>query len=188
LRKRFPKKGWPMTMITFRPDQAIEAEPLGRIETALFVGVRAEPPLESTQLRWQVRVATSDMVQLQTGGTNLENLGGALFLTSKEPLLESASDDTPGPIGWMKWLAEDGRRSFQIQLAISRAGFDRVCQLAETGRYPDALLTFKDEGHIEEGMSPAGNEKIWNNVGSKIALISEFTLRYDFSHVFQGPG
>jgi hypothetical protein len=177
----FSIEGRPMTMITFRPDQGIEAQPLGRIETALFVGVRAEPPLESTQLRWQVRVGTGDTVQLQTGGTNLENLGGALFLTSKEPLLETASDDAPAPIGWMKWIAEDGRRSYQIQLAISRAGFDRVCHLAEKGRYPDALLTFKDDGHIEEGMSSGGNEKIWINVGSKIALISEFTLRYDFS-------
>jgi hypothetical protein len=170
-----------MTMITFRPDQGVEAEPLGRIETALFVGVRAEPPLESTQLRWQVRVAAGEIVQLQAGRTNLENLGGALFLTSKEQLLESASEVAPAPIGWMKWLAEDGRRSFQIQLAISRAGFDRVCQLAEKGKYPDALLTFKDDGHIEEGMSSGGNEKIWNNVGSNIALIGEFTLRYDFS-------
>lgn len=170
-----------MTMITFRPDRGVEAAPPGRIETALFVGVRAEPPLESTQLRWQVRVGASDTVRLRTGGATLEKLGGALFLTSKEPPIQTALDDAPAPIGWMKWMAEDGRRSYQIQLAVSRVGFDRVCRLAEKGRYPDALLTFKDDGHIEEEMRPGGGEKIWNNLGSPLALISEFTLRYDLS-------
>jgi hypothetical protein len=170
-----------MAMITFRPDQEVEAEYLGRIETALFLGVRADPPLESTQLRWQVRVGTSDIVQLQTGGIYLENLGGALFLTYKEPLVETASDEAPARIGWMKWIAEDGRRSYQIQLAVSRVGFDRVCQLAEKGRYPDALLTFMDDGRIVQGMRSDGSEKIWNNAESKLALISEYTLRYDFS-------
>jgi hypothetical protein len=81
----------------------------------------------------------------------------------------------------MRWIAEDGRRSFQIQLAISRVGFDRVCLRAEKGHYPDAILTFKDDGRIERVPSPSDNVKLWNNVESQVALISEFTLRYDFS-------
>jgi hypothetical protein len=169
-----------MAMITFRPDRVAGAAS-GPAETALFVGVRAEPSLESTQLRWQVRVGANDTVQLESDATRLESLGGALFLTTREPQEETAAGATPSPIGWMKWIADDGRRSFQIQLAISRVGFDRVCQLAEKGLFPDALLTFKDDGHIEQGSSPDGSKKIWNNVESKLALISEFTFRYDFS-------
>jgi len=171
-----------MAMITFRPDQ-LEANQNGLIETALFLGVRAEPSLESTQLRWPVRVGAGDIVQLQRGSTYLENLGGALFLTTKEPAPQVALDDAPAPIGWMKWVGDDGCRSYQIQLAISRLGFDRVCHLATEGRYPDALLTFKDDGRIEAGMSPDGNKTIWNNADYKIALISEFTLRYDLSSI-----
>lgn len=167
-------------MITFQRDGR-EAEPDAFIETALFLGVRDEPSLESTQLRWQVRQHASDIVQLESGGTYLENLGGALFLTTKEPPPETPPGETRGPIGWMKWIGEQGRRSFQIQLAISGVGFDRVCNLAEKGKYPDAILTFKDDGRIEHGLSPGGNKKIWNNVDSTVALITEFTLRYDFS-------
>ena len=169
-----------MTMISFRPDLA-DPDPNGPIETALFLGVRGEPSLESTQLRWQVRVGTNDIVQLASGATYLEKLGGALFITTKEPRPEITPDETPDPIGWMRWIAEDGRRSFQIQLAISRVGFDRVCLRAEKGHYPDAILTFKDDGRIESVPSPNDNKKLWNNVESKIAFISEFTLRYDFS-------
>jgi hypothetical protein len=168
-------------MITFRPDPGVARDSTGRVETALFLGVRADPPLESTQLRWQVRVSPADSVQLQSGGTYLEGLGGALFVTSKEPLAEPGLSEVPAPIGWMKWIAEDGRRSYQIQLAISKAGFDRLCSLAEKGRFPDALLTFKDDGHIEDGLPADGGEKIWHNLTSKIALIGEYTLRYDFS-------
>jgi hypothetical protein len=167
-------------MVTFQPDKR-EAEPDGLVETALFFGVREEPSLESTQLRWQVRLHAGDIVELESGATYLENLGGALFLTTKEPPADTPPRETRGPIGWMKWIGEHGRRSFQIQLAISGAGFDRVCNLAEKGRYPDAILTFKDEGRIEHGLSPDGNKKIWRNVGSTVALITEFTLRYDFS-------
>jgi hypothetical protein len=174
-------------MVTFQPDGR-EAEPGGPIETALFLGVRDEPSLESTQLRWQVRLHASDIVQVESGATYLENLGGALFLTTKEPQPEAPPGETRGPIGWMKWIGAHGRRSFQIQLAISGVGFDRVCvrltithNLAEKGKYPDAILTFKDDGRIEHGPSPDGNKKIWKNVGSAVALITEFTLRYDFS-------
>jgi hypothetical protein len=169
-----------MTMISFQPD-LVDADPNGHIETALFIGVRGEPSLESTQLRWQVRVGTHDIVQLASGATYLEKLGGALFITTKEPRPESGPDATPDPIGWMRWIAEDGRRSFQIQLAISRVGFDRVCLRAEQGHFPDAMLTFKDDGRIERVPSPGDNKKLWNNVESKIALLSEFTLRYDFA-------
>jgi hypothetical protein len=70
----------------------------------------------------------------------------------------------------MEWMGELGRRSFQIQLAI-----------AAKGRYPDAMLTFKDDGRIEHGLSPDGNTKIWNNVVLRVALITEFTRRYEFS-------
>jgi hypothetical protein len=167
-------------MVTFQPDKR-EAEPGGPIETALLLGVREEPPLESTQLRWQVCLHASDIVQVESGATYLENLGGALFLTTKEPQPETSPGETRGPIGWMKWIGDHGRRSFQIQLAISGVGFDRVCNLAEKGKYPDAILTFKDDGRIEHGLSPDGNKKIWKNVGSAVALITEFTLRYDFS-------
>lgn len=167
-------------MVTFQPDER-EAEPNGPIETALFLGVREEPSLESTQLRWQVRLHASDIVQVESGATYLENLGGALFLTTKEPQPETPPGETRGPIGWMKWMGEHGRRSFQIQLAISGAGFARVCNLAEKGKYPDAILTFKDDGRVEHGLSPDGNKKIWKNVGSTVAYIAEFTLRYDFS-------
>jgi hypothetical protein len=167
-------------MIIFQPDRQ-EGEPGGSIETALFLGVRDEPSLESTQLRWQVRLHGGDIVQLESGTTYLDSLGGALFLTTKEPQTETPPGETRGPIGWMKWMGEHGRRSFQIQLAISGVGFDRVCNLAEKGRYPDAILTFKDDGPIEHGLSPDGNKKIWKNVDSRVALIAEFTLRYDFS-------
>jgi hypothetical protein len=167
-------------MVTFQPDER-EAEPGGPIETALLLGVRDEPSLESTQLRWQVCLHASDIVQLESGATYLENLGGALFLTTKGPQPETPPGETRGPIGWMKWIGEHGRRSFQIQLAISGVGFDRVCNLAEKGKYPDAILTFKDDGRIEHGLSPDGNKKIWKNVASTVALITEFTLRYDFS-------
>jgi hypothetical protein len=171
-------------MLTFQPDGR-EAEPGGSIETALFLGVRDEPALESTQLRWQVRLQAGDIVQVENGATYLENLGGALFITTKEPPPETPPDETRGPIGWMRWIGEHGRRSFQIQLAISGVGFDRVCHLAEKGKYPDAILTFKDDGQMEHGLSPDGNKKIWNNVGSTVALITEFTLRYDFSPFVQ---
>jgi hypothetical protein len=164
-------------MVTFQPDGR-EAEPGPSIETALFLGVRAEPSLEATQLRWQVRLHASDIIQLESGATYLENLGGALFLTTKEPRTELAPDETSGPIGWMKWIGDHGRQSFQIQLAISGVGFDRVCNLAEKGKYPDAILTFKEDGPIEHGLSPDGNKKIWKNSGSTVALITEFTLRY----------
>jgi hypothetical protein len=168
-----------MTMISFQPD--LQCEPTGSIETALFLGVRREPSLESTQLRWPVRLSTEYIVQLASSPTYLDKLGGALFITTREPPPEITQDETPDPIGWMKWLAEDGRRSFQIQLAISRVGFDRVCQRAEQGQYPDAILTFNDDGGIEAVPSPDNNKKLWNNVESKVALISEYTLRYNLS-------
>ena len=171
-----------MAMITFKPDM-LDPEPKSSIETALFLGVRANPPLESTQLRWQVKVGPDDIVQLESGGTHLEHLGGALFLTTKEPRPEVSPDETPAPIGWMKWLAEQGRRSFQIQLAISRIGFDRVCDLAAKGRFPHAILTFAADGGIDHVLALEGGNKIWKNVESRVALISEFTLRYDFSPV-----
>jgi hypothetical protein len=171
-----------MTTISFRPDHAT-SKSTGSPETALFLGVRHEPPLESTQLRWQVRVSANDIVQLASGDAYLDTLGGALFITTKEPRPESAPDETPYPIGWLKWIAEDGRRSFQIQLAISRFGFDRVCQRAEKGHYPDVILTFKDDGRIEPVPSPGNNKKLWNNVETKLAYISEFTLRYDFARI-----
>jgi hypothetical protein len=164
-------------MVTFQPDGR-KAEPGSSIETALFLGVRAEPSLEATQLRWQVRLHANDIVQLESGATYLENLGGSLFLTTKEPRAELLPDETPGPIGWIKWIGDHGRQSFQIQLAISGVGFDRVCNLAEKGEYPDAILTFKEDGPIEHGLSPNGNKKIWKNAGAAPAYISEFTLRY----------
>jgi hypothetical protein len=170
----------PKLMVTFQPDGR-KAEPGPSIETALFLGVRGEPALEATQLRWQVRPHANDIVQLESGATYLENLGGSLFLTTKEPRAELPPGETPGPIGWMKWIGDHGRHSFQIQLAISGVGFDRVCNLAEKGKYPDAILTFKEAGPIEHGLSPNGNKKIWKNAGSTAAFITEFTLRYDLS-------
>jgi hypothetical protein len=167
-------------MVTFQPDERA-ADTDGRIETGLFLGVRDEPALESTQLRWQVRLHPGDIVEIEKGAIYLEDLGGALFLTTKEVLAESEPGEARGPIGWMKWIGEQGRRSFQIQLAISRVGFDRICQLAENGRYPDAILTFKEDGPVEHGLSPDGNKKIWRESGSTVALIAEFTFRYDFS-------
>lgn len=163
-------------MVTFQPDGR---EASGAIETSLSLGVRDEPSLEASQLRWQVRLHPCDILQVEGSAAYLENLGGALFLTTKDP--ETQPDETRGPIGWMKWIGEDGRRSFQIQLAISGVGFDRICRLAEKGKYPDAILTFKQDGPIEHGFSPDGNKKIWKNAGSAVALIAEFTLRYDFS-------
>jgi hypothetical protein len=175
-----------MAMITFRPDR-VEPELRTSIETALFLGVRGDPSLESTQLRWQVKVGPDDIVQLESGGTPLEHLGGAIFLTTKEPRPEVSPGATPEPIGWIKWIAAQGRRSFQIHLAISRTGFDRVCGLAEKGRYPHAILTFEKEGPIKYGLSPNGEKKIWQNVESNVALVREYTLRYDFSHSHGDP-
>jgi hypothetical protein len=172
-------------MISFRPDP-VDSGPDGPIETALLLGVRGDPSLESTQLRWQVRVGTNHIVQLASGAAYLENLGGPLFITTKEPRPEIAAEETPDPVGWMRWISEDGRRSFQIHLAISRVGFDRVCHRAELGAYPDAILTFKDDGRIERVPSPEDNKMLWNNVESKVAFISEFTLRYDLSRVVDG--
>jgi hypothetical protein len=166
-------------MITFHPDMIVP-DVLAPIETALFVGVRARPALESTQLRWQVKVAPHDSVQLESGGMNLEQLGGALFLTTKEPPPETPDGEPPESMGWIKWIGEQGRQSFQIQLAIARVAFDRICLLAEKGRYPQAILSFKEDGPIEEGLGPNRDKKIWNNVQSNFALISEFTLKYDF--------
>lgn len=165
-----------MTMISFLPDPA-DADPNVPLETALFLGVRGEPALEATQLRWQVRVGANHIVQLASGGKYLENLGGALFITTKAPLPEPEPDETPDPIGWMRWIAEEGRRSFQIQLAISSGGFDRVWRRAESGHYPDAILTFKEDS-IEPVPSPDGTKVLWNNVASKVAYIREYTLRY----------
>ncbi len=173
-----------MAMITFQPDM-VGADLRSSIETALFLGVRGNPSLESTQLRWQVKVGADDVVQLESGGSHLEHLGGALFLTTKEPRPEVAPGETPAPIGWIKWIAERGRQSFQVQLAISRTGFDRVCGLAEQGRFPHAILTFAEDGGIDYGLLEGGR-KVWKNVESSVVLISEFTLRYDFSADGQG--
>ena len=167
-------------MVSFKPDER-EADAAGTIETGLFLGVREEPALESTQLRWQVRLHPRDIVQVESSATYLENLGGALFLTTRERPAETEPDETPRPVGWMKWMGENGRRSFQIQLAISGVGFDRVCHLAERGQYPEVMLTFKEDGPIEHGLSPEGNKKIWKIATSTVAHIAEFTLRYDFS-------
>jgi hypothetical protein len=159
-----------MAMITFQPDM-VEPDLRSSIETALFLGVRGNPSLESTQLRWQVKVGPDDIVQLESGGTYLEHLGGALFLTTKAPRPEVSPGETPEPIGWIKWIA------------ISRIGFDQVCEFAEKGRYPHAILTFEEDGRIDYGLSPNGEKKIWKNVESSFALVSEFTLKYDFSPV-----
>jgi len=138
-------------MVTFQPDER-EAEPGGPIETALLLGVRDEPSLESTQLRWQVCLHASDIVQVESGAIYLENLGGALFLTTKGPQPETPPGETRGPIGWMKWIGEHGRRSFQIQLAISGVGFDRVCNLAE--KY--GALVMVDDSHAVGFMGKTG--------------------------------
>ena len=167
-------------MVTFKPDER-EADTTGPIETGLFLGVREEPALESTQLRWQVRLHPSDIIQIEDSTTYFENLGGALFITTQEKPAETEPVETRGPVGWLKWIGDNGRRSFQIQLAISGVGFDRICRLAEKGQFPDAILTLKEDGPIEHGLSPDGNKKIWTDVSSSVALIAEFTLRYDFS-------
>jgi hypothetical protein len=170
-----------MVAITFHPD-LIVPEASTSIETALVIGIRANPALESTQLRWQVKVGPHDTVQLESGGLSLEQLGGALFLTTKEPPPDILPDEPLQHVGWIKWIAERGRQSFQIQLAISRIAFDRVCHLAEMGRYPNAMLTFEDDGPIEISISPHRETKIWNNVKSNFATIREFTLKYDLSN------
>jgi hypothetical protein len=175
-----------MVMIAFQLDR-METELDGSIETALFMGVRGEPSLESTQLRWQVRASTNDIVELETGPTHLQRLGGALFLTTRQPRDETAPGETSKPFGWMRWIADDGRRSFQIQLAISAMGFNRVCDLAQKGRYPDAILTFQDQGPIDFRNSAEGDKKMWKNMESKLAFISEYTLRYDLS-ISEGTG
>jgi hypothetical protein len=167
-------------MITFQPDRR-EGDTGVPIETGLFLGVREEPALESTQLRWQVRLHPSDIVQVESDSTYLEDLGGALFLTTREPPPESPPGETGSPLGWMKWMGKNGRRSFQIHLAISRVGFDRICHLAEKSQFPDVILTFREDGPIEHGLSPDGNKKIWKDADTTVALIAEFTLRYDFA-------
>ena len=150
------------------------------IETALFLGVRRDPPLESTQLRWQVKAGVQETVQLESGHA-LEILGGALFVTTKEPKLEIADGEIPPPLGWIRWIGDDGRRSFQIQLAISRVGFDRLCDLAQQARYPHAILAFAEDGGIG-GLSEAQSDvKIWKNIEAKRVLIDEYTFRYDFT-------
>ena len=169
-----------MVMITFAPDLA-KPDVSTIVETALFIGVRAHPVLESTQLRWQVKVGPNDIVELESGGEYLERLGGALFLTTKEPAPELAPEEILEHVGWIKWLAERGRNSFQIQLAISRLGFDRICHLAESGRYPHVMLTFADDGPIEIAPSPNQEKKLWHNVRSNFATISEFTFKYDLA-------
>ena len=145
-------------MVTFKPDERA-ADTEGPIETGLFLGVREEPALESTQLRWQVRLSPSDIIQVESSDTYLTNLGGALFVTTKALSAEAQPDEKSGPVGWIRWVGENGRRSFQIQLAISGTGFDRICHLAEKGRYPDAIITFKEDGPIEHGFSPDGNKR-----------------------------
>jgi hypothetical protein len=173
------EKSNPMTMITFGPDMqdAASSEP---IETALFLGVRRDPPLESTQLRWQVKTSALETVQLESGHV-LESLGGALFVTTKEPKLEVADGELPAPVGWIRWIGDSGRRSFQIQLAISRVGFDRLCDLAQRGRYPHAILTFAEDGSIGALSEAQSEVKIWKNVEAKKVLIDEYTFRYDFT-------
>jgi hypothetical protein len=166
-----------MPLLTFRPD-FVETPPVDRIETALFFGIRRNPPLESTQLRWQVRLSQGESLKLETGGA-LEHWGGALFLTTKEPPPEALSDTAPAAIGWMRWIASDGRRSFQIQLAISRVGFDRVYALAANGHYPDAILNFRGDDSVQEDAEVQGTS--WKNVESSVAELSEFTLRYDLA-------
>jgi hypothetical protein len=168
-----------MTMITFEPDMQ-EAASSGLIETALFLGVRGDPPLESTQLRWQVKSSTRETVQLESGQA-LESFGGALFVTTKEPKKEIADGETPAPLGWIRWIGDGGRRSFQIQLAISRVGFDRLCDLAQRGKYPHAMLTFAEDGSIGELSEAQSGVKIWKNIEAERVLVAEYTFRYDFS-------
>jgi hypothetical protein len=168
-----------MTMIMFEPDMR-DAALSESIETALFLGVRRDPPLESTQLRWQVKMSAQETVQLESGDA-LESLGGAMFVTTKEPKIEIAEGQTPAPLGWIRWIGEDGRRSFQIQLAISRVGFDRLCDLAQRGKYPHAILNFAEDGSIGSLSEAQSEIKIWKNVEAKKVLIDEYTLRYDFT-------
>ena len=168
-----------MTMLSFTPDMP-ESTLGGSSDTALFLGVRGDPPLESTQIRWQVKLSVSESVRLEDGGA-LQEFSGALFITTKEPPPELALGASPDPIGWLRWIAAAGRRSFQIQLRISRTGFDRVCGLAESARYPAAILTFADEGYVIADDEIDQSKKLWKNTQSKIALIGEYTLRYDMS-------
>ena len=170
-----------MTMLAFMPDRSESSSAIAS-DTALFVGVRGDPALESTQLRWQVRLSSSEFVRLEDGGS-LNEFGGALFITTKEPLPEPVPGASPEPIGWLKWIAAAGRRSFQIQLRISRTGFDRVCGMAENARYPAAMLTFADEGFVVAQDENDQSKKLWNNTQSRIALIGEYTLRYDLPPV-----
>jgi hypothetical protein len=167
-----------MTMITFEPDMqdAVSSE---SFETALFLGVRGDPALESTQLRWQVRTSAPETVQLESGQA-LESLGGALFVTTKEPRMQTADGEIPAPLGWIRWMGDGGRRSFQIQLAISRVGFDRLCDLAQQGRYPHAILTFVEDGAIAALSETQRDVKIWKNVEAKKVYVDEYTFRYDF--------
>jgi hypothetical protein len=168
-----------MTMITFEPDMQ-DAALSDPIETALFLGVRGDPPLESTQLRWQVKTSAQQTVQLESGH-GLESLGGALFVTTREPRIEIADGEIPPPLGWIRWIGDSGRRSFQIQLAISRIGFDRLCALAQEGRYPHAILTFAEDGSIGALSEAQGEIKIWKNIEANKVLIDEYTLRFDFT-------
>jgi hypothetical protein len=69
----------PKLMVTFRPDER-EAEPGGPVETALFLGVREEPSLESTQLRWQVRLHAGDIVQVESAGNAARRNAGPYWL------------------------------------------------------------------------------------------------------------
>ena len=171
-----------MTMITFEPDRQ-DAALSESIETALFLGVRRDPPLESTQLRWQVKTSAQETVQLESGHA-LESLGGALFVTTKEPKLEVADGEIPPPLGWIRWIGDDGRRSFQIQLAVSRVGFDRLCGLAQQGRYPHAILTFAKDGSIGALSEAQSDVKIWKNIEAGRVFIDEYTFRYDFARRF----
>lgn len=168
-----------MTRITFEPDMQ-DAASSESIETALFLGVRGDPRSESTQLRWQVKASVRETVQLESGQA-LESLGGPLFVTTKEPKVEMADGQSPGPLGWIRWIGDDGRRSFQIHLAISFVGFDRLCGLAQQGRYPHAILTFAEDGSIGALTEAQSDVKIWKNIEAKRVLIDEYTFRYDFT-------
>jgi hypothetical protein len=168
-----------MTMITFEPDMQ-DCAVSESIETALFLGVRGHPYLESTQLRWQVKTRAQDTVQLESGHA-LDGLGGALFVTTREPKVEITDGELPPPLGWIRWIGDDGRRSFQIQLAISRVGFDRLCDLAQQGRYPHAILTFAADCGIGELSEAQSEVKIWKNIEAKKVLVDEYTFRYDFT-------
>ena len=167
-----------MTMIIFEPDMQ-DGIVSKSIETALFLGVRGDPPLESTQLRWQVKTSAQETVQLESGHA-LDSLGGALFVTTKEPKMETADGEIAAPLGWIRWMGDGGRRSFQIQLAISRVGFDRLCDLAQRGRYPHAILTFVEDGAIGALSDAQKDVKIWKNVEARKVYVEEYTFRYDF--------